>query len=839
LAILADYLSMSTKLPKVKSSWTESDLSHHWFGKLLDILGYKSEGEFTYHTEQRMINSKTLGRKDFTLNGFGQPLIMVELKKPAVNLEPGHMDFIHFKQAHKYAVSHYVCKKDFYASPMGVLTNGIFAYLFDGSDENANVAYERSLKLDLLKENDLKKFTNLIQPSQFSKSKGIVHLKTSQVIPRPFIERKRAIGAETWLAEKLKKIYNELNKCMDEKSAFAASITFFLTAILRDCGYIPTTDLNECEDKKDWVGLIKILEMHLNSDLGGYLTLPKSKFDEAFTYYENTRWLPVRLDVLPADCLGIAYEKLLHLVKGKDAKTSYFTPRWLIDEMIGEIGISKQHTVLDPTCGSSGFLTACIERAFPRNTAYNSTDIKKYIEKKLVGVDKDWFAVQVSKAALTAAYARYLPESPKFSAPKSTIYEENIFDFKEALFKEGKRKTFDRIIGNPPWESHTQWLEKKFHKRVKSFESFKSQACISIFVFEESAKLLKKNGKIGMVMKHEVLDGTQHQEFIKYLSKFSGVIWDFGRDKIFNNNSQTIVCFGQEGVPGNVQEIPRSPTARKNKKSFKYEGRTIESMFFTHKGFQSAADPIFEMLAKQFPKSKHVKTLVGASEIDSYKSKNGKKYFFLTQDDKLSKAEMEYCKKTIIEKKLRKSQYRTVEGLVKKSIKWFLHNREDILYKVAKAKERGEKFKPHFGWARFYKPDRCFGAKNKIFIKRMISGQKRLKVCLIKNKDVITKTDVTVLIPKKGTTESDIYFTLAFLNSTAAAIIAEKELKQAGGKTSAAFPTYTKKIVVPNADEEVVIDRNDKIVTLVGLKLVIFSASRILKACPTNTQLKS
>jgi len=35
------------------------------------------------------------------------------------------------------------------------------------------------------------------------------------------------------------------------------------------------------------------------------------------------------------------------------------------------------------------------------------------------------------------------------------------------------------------------------------------------------------------------------------------------------------------------------------------------------------------------------------------------------------------------------------------------------------------------------------------------------------------------------------------------------------------------------------IDRNDKIVTLIGLKLVIFSASRILKACPTNTQLKS
>lgn len=791
---------MNFKAPLIKQNWNESNLAAHWFIKIITKLGYGSDGRFTFETEQRMINSKSFKRKDFTLVIDKVPLITVELKKPGIDLSKSNLDFRHFIQAHKYAVSHYVCKNDRLIAPMGILSNGKIAYLFDGSEESPRKAFEQSVCLDLTKSDEFDVFISSLNPHNVKSDKKSVFLNIPDVVPRPYNDRKRAIGADSWLANNLKRIYTDLSKCLDKKSAFVATMTFFLTAILRDCGYIPTSDLKDCEEKKDWDGLIKLLEFHLQSDLKSYLNLNNSKKELAFEYYDNTRWLPVRLDVLPPDGLGFAYEKLLHFVKGREAKTSYYTPRWLIDDILSEVEIKKSDAILDPTCGSSSFLTASVERIFPRNKKHKHVDIKKFIEKNITGVDKDWFAVQVSKAALTAAYARYLPETPKFKAPNTNIIMTDIFELKNTKYKS---KKYSKIVGNPPWGSHTQWLDKKYHQEVKSFKSFKSQACVSVLVYEEASKYLTKDGKIGLVMKHEVLDGVQHEDFIKYLTSQSGVIWDFGRDKIFNNNSQTVVCVGTNNKPGEITEIPKSDTARLNKKKFTISGKKLENLFYIHKGFQSASDPIYEMLANKFPKSKYVKTLIGASELENYTHKKGKKYFFLTDKDKLSVEELKFCKETKIEKKLRESKYRKQKGLLKKSIEWFLFNREDILYKKSKAAERGDGFKAHHGWVRFYKPERYFSAKYKIFMGRMTRGRERLSASLISDTKLITKTDVSVLVPKSTTSNLDILFSLAYLNSLVAAKVADSELKQAGGVTSAAFPKYIKDLVVPYASDEI------------------------------------
>src|SRR5690606_5227453 len=94
------------------------------------------------------------------------------------------------------------------------------------------------------------------------------------------------------------------------------------------------------------------------------LMLDQKLHEKAFHFYGRTQFLPVRLDVFPADGLGRAYEDLLHYVKGNEAKTSYYTPRELIEAIIGKLDIRKDHRILDPCTGSSGFLTSCVERVF-------------------------------------------------------------------------------------------------------------------------------------------------------------------------------------------------------------------------------------------------------------------------------------------------------------------------------------------------------------------------------------------------------------------------------------------------------------------------------------------
>ncbi|MCB0421775.1 MAG: hypothetical protein KDD61_12320, partial [Bdellovibrionales bacterium] len=101
------------------------------------------------------------------------------------------------------------------------------------------------------------------------------------------------------------------------------------------------------------------------------------------------------------------------------------------------------------------------------------------------------------------------------------------------------------------------------------------------------------------------------------------------------------------------------------------------------------------------------------------------------------------------------------------------------------------------------KPERYFSAKYKIFMGRMTRGRERLSASLISDTKLITKTDVSVLVPKSTTSNLDILFSLAYLNSLVAAKVADSELKQAGGVTSAAFPKYIKDLVVPYASDEI------------------------------------
>src|SRR5690606_37500576 len=118
-------------------------------------------------------------------------------------------------------------------------------------------------------------------------------------------------------------------------------------------------------------------------------------------------------------------------------------------------------------------------------------------------------------------YARYLPDEVLFRAPNAKVFEVDFFDFEKFCSKRKINKKFDRVVGNPPWGDHIVWLDERFHKQIKNFKSYKRASCISIYVYEEAVKFLKDDGRIGMVIKHEVLAGSQHENFRTFMTSMS------------------------------------------------------------------------------------------------------------------------------------------------------------------------------------------------------------------------------------------------------------------------------------------------------------------------------
>ncbi|MBK8509376.1 MAG: N-6 DNA methylase [Candidatus Competibacteraceae bacterium] len=88
--------------------------------------------------------------------------------------------------------------------------------------------------------------------------------------------------------------------------------------------------------------------------------------------------------------LGDVYEQLLNDLRSAGNAGEFYTPRALTQFMVDRINPRlKQHEkVLDPACGTGGFLTAVIEHFRNQLTAKSSTEDKHAIEMLFRGIEK-------------------------------------------------------------------------------------------------------------------------------------------------------------------------------------------------------------------------------------------------------------------------------------------------------------------------------------------------------------------------------------------------------------------------------------------------------------------
>jgi len=88
--------------------------------------------------------------------------------------------------------------------------------------------------------------------------------------------------------------------------------------------------------------------------------------------------------------LGDVYEQLLNDLRGAGNAGEFYTPRAITQFMADRLNPSlvKRETVLDPACGTGGFLTAVIDHLRNQLTAKSSAADKAAIERLIRGIEK-------------------------------------------------------------------------------------------------------------------------------------------------------------------------------------------------------------------------------------------------------------------------------------------------------------------------------------------------------------------------------------------------------------------------------------------------------------------
>ena len=208
--------------------------------------------------------------------------------------------------------------------------------------------------------------------------------------------------------------------------------------------------------------------------------------------------------------LGDAYEYLLSFMGSQGDAGQFRTPRHIIDFIIKIVNPQKHETILDPACGTSGFLISSYKHILNQNTQTKIGDKlnaseRKQIGENLVGYDID---PAMSRISLVNMYLH------NFASPNINEYD--------TLSSEDKwNEYFDVILANPPFFSPTGGI--KPHSRF-GVKSTRAEVLFVDYIIEH----LKPTGRAGIIVPEGIIfqTGTAYKTLRKKLIEDSllGVI---------------------------------------------------------------------------------------------------------------------------------------------------------------------------------------------------------------------------------------------------------------------------------------------------------------------------
>jgi len=210
------------------------------------------------------------------------------------------------------------------------------------------------------------------------------------------------------------------------------------------------------------------------------------------------------------DILGNAYEYLIREFAGDAGKAGgeFYTPKEVVQLVVGLIKPQAGHSVYDPACGSGGML---IESAhYIKN---NGGTVGKHINVSLYGQERNLgtWAIAMINMIVHGFKDSDLRKGDTLASPK---HESN-----------AQLKTFDRVIANPPFSLKKWWspaevdvktkedgkeIAPKYNEQVSDeYGRFKygipPRGYGDLAFVQHMISVLKHDGRMGVVLPHGIL----------------------------------------------------------------------------------------------------------------------------------------------------------------------------------------------------------------------------------------------------------------------------------------------------------------------------------------------
>ena len=341
-----------------------------------------------------------------------------------------------------------------------------------------------------------------------------------------------------WLKSQLFEYSPERNESIAEQLAYMLMnrLTFYKT-VETQISSLPKLHKIETEDPKVFSQKLRelfdkickdvdyeaIFEPHTVLDK---LLLPKTLIYTLNDFIEELGTYD--LSKIRSDVIGRVYEELIPDVE-RHRLGQYYTPPPII-ELITEMCIkSPNDKVLDPACGSGGFLVKAYHKLKDLKKKENpfADDDKLHEEllNQLYGIDINPFPAQLSSINLAV-------RNLKVTSRNINLVVSDFFKVKPStgIFP----KEFDVVVTNPPYTRQEE-MEYKDQIREEALTysdgskiPLDARAGIYAYFFTQSARFMKNHGMMGQITSDTWLDvgfGEDIKRFFLEHFKIHAIIW--------------------------------------------------------------------------------------------------------------------------------------------------------------------------------------------------------------------------------------------------------------------------------------------------------------------------
>jgi type I restriction enzyme M protein len=248
-------------------------------------------------------------------------------------------------------------------------------------------------------------------------------------------------------------------------------------------------------------------------------------FKDAFLPYRDPETLSLFLKEIDnftydhSEDLGNAFEYLLSVLGSQGDAGQFRTPRHIIDFIVAVVDPKKNETVLDPACGTAGFLISAYKHIRKHNSS-NFKPEKEKAEEKLpegetiaetVLAEKTYRGDQLTpseRGKLMNNFVGYdiSPDMVKLSLVNMYLHgfsDPKIYEYDTLTSEKHWGEQFDVIMANPPFMSPKGGIRP--HKRF-SVQASRSEVLFVNYILEH----LNLKGRAGIIVPEGIIFKTEN-----------------------------------------------------------------------------------------------------------------------------------------------------------------------------------------------------------------------------------------------------------------------------------------------------------------------------------------